>query len=78
MSAVLFGSISTLADTSELQRRAFNEAFVASGLDWNWSRDDYTAMLDSNGGAERIGLSVLAPLARRLDNVQPIGCMFER
>jgi hypothetical protein len=54
MSAVLFGSISTLADTSELQRRAFNEAFVASGLDWNWSRDDYPAMLDSNGGAERI------------------------
>ena len=40
MSAVFFGSISTLADTSELQRRAFNEAFAAHGLDWNWSRDD--------------------------------------
>ena len=38
MSAILFGSISTLADTSELQRRAFNEAFEAHGLDWNWSR----------------------------------------
>jgi hypothetical protein len=34
MSAILFGSISTLADTSELQRRAFNEAFSAHGLDW--------------------------------------------
>ena len=54
MSAVLFGSISTLADTSELQRKAFNEAFEACGLDWHWSRDDYTAMLNSNGGAERI------------------------
>ncbi|MDT5221123.1 MAG: hypothetical protein QOF15_3228 [Mycobacterium sp.] len=54
MSAVLFGSISTLADTSEMQRRAFNEAFAACGLDWHWSRDDYTAMLDSNGGSERI------------------------
>jgi HAD superfamily hydrolase (TIGR01509 family) len=54
MSAVLFGSISTLADTSELQRRAFNEAFAASGLDWEWSRDDYISMLDSNGGAQRI------------------------
>lgn len=54
MPAILFGSISTLADTSELQRRAFNEAFEAHGLDWNWSRDDYLSMLDSNGGAQRI------------------------
>lgn len=54
MSAVLFGSISTLADTSELQRRAFNEAFANSGLDWEWSREDYTSMLGSNGGAQRI------------------------
>ncbi|WP_304105973.1 HAD family phosphatase [Mycolicibacterium bacteremicum] len=54
MSALFFGSISTLADTSELQRRAFNEAFEAHGLDWNWSRDDYRAMLGSNGGKDRI------------------------
>lgn len=54
MTAVLFGSISTLADTSELQRRAFNEAFASHGLDWNWSREDYAAMLTSNGGAGRI------------------------
>ena len=54
MPAVLFGSISTLADTSELQRQAFNEAFAESGLDWEWSRDDYVAMLSSNGGAQRI------------------------
>lgn len=54
MSAILFGSISTLADTSELQRRAFNEAFAAHGLDWQWSRDDYRQMLGSNGGAQRI------------------------
>jgi HAD superfamily hydrolase (TIGR01509 family) len=54
MSAILFGSISTLADTSELQRQAFNEAFEAFDLGWDWSRDDYTAMLSSNGGAQRI------------------------
>ncbi|MFI5509070.1 HAD family hydrolase [Mycobacterium sp. NPDC051804] len=54
MSAILFGSISTLADTSELQRRAFNEAFAAHGLNWQWSRDDYREMLGSNGGAQRI------------------------
>lgn len=54
MSAILFGSISTLIDTSELQRRAFNESFEAHGLDWQWSQADYIAMLDSNGGAQRI------------------------
>jgi HAD superfamily hydrolase (TIGR01509 family) len=54
MSAVFFGSISTLADTSELQRQAFNEAFAATGLGWEWSRDDYISMLGSNGGAQRI------------------------
>ncbi|SIS20048.1 HAD family hydrolase [Williamsia sterculiae] len=54
MSAILFGSISTLADTSELQRQAFNDAFSAHELGWNWSRDDYVAMLGSNGGAKRI------------------------
>jgi HAD superfamily hydrolase (TIGR01509 family) len=54
MSALLFGSISTLADTSELQRRAFNEAFSAHGLDWNWDREDYQSMLGSNGGKQRV------------------------
>ncbi|WP_299576661.1 HAD-IA family hydrolase [uncultured Williamsia sp.] len=54
MSAVLFGSISTLVDTSEIQRRAFNEAFRSHGLDWEWSRDDYRSMLGSNGGANRV------------------------
>ncbi|MCZ0730367.1 HAD family hydrolase [Mycolicibacterium iranicum] len=54
MSALFFGSISTVADTSELQRRAFNEAFEAHGLGWNWSRDEYVSMLGSNGGRDRI------------------------
>lgn len=54
MSAILFGSISTVADTSELQRRAFNQAFESHGLDWEWDQDDYRAMLEKNGGAARI------------------------
>jgi HAD superfamily hydrolase (TIGR01509 family) len=54
MSALLFGSISTVADTSEIQRAAFNEAFREHGLDWKWERDDYRAMLTGNGGADRI------------------------
>jgi HAD superfamily hydrolase (TIGR01509 family) len=54
MSALLLGSISTVADTSELQRQAFNQAFADHGLDWRWDRDDYRAMLTGSGGQNRI------------------------
>jgi len=52
--AILFGSISTVADTSELQRQAFNKAFATHGLPWQWDRDTYLAMLDKSGGRQRI------------------------
>lgn len=54
MSAVLFGSISSIADTSELQRESFNKAFAAHDLDWTWDRDEYVTMLDKSGGSDRI------------------------
>jgi HAD superfamily hydrolase (TIGR01509 family) len=54
MSAILFGSISTIADTSELQRQAFNQAFKAHGLDWDWNREEYLTMLEKSGGQNRI------------------------
>ncbi|MBT0565191.1 HAD-IA family hydrolase [Williamsia sp. CHRR-6] len=54
MPYILFGSISTVADTSELQRQAFNTAFAAHHLNWSWTRDDYLAMLDTSGGEHRI------------------------
>ncbi len=54
MSAILFGSISTIADTSELQRQAFNRAFKAHGLDWYWDRAEYLKMLENSGGQNRI------------------------
>lgn len=54
MPAVLFGSISTIADTSEIQREAFNAAFREHGLAWNWSREEYQPLLQSNGGSQRI------------------------
>jgi HAD superfamily hydrolase (TIGR01509 family) len=54
MSAILFGSIGTIADTSELQRKAFNQAFKAHGLDWYWNREEYLRMLEKSGGQERI------------------------
>ena len=54
MSAILFGSISTIADTSELQRQAFNQAFEEHGLGWRWDRDEYLTMLEKSGGQKRI------------------------
>lgn len=54
MKAVFIGSISTLADTSEMQRDAFNKAFHEAGLDWHWTGDDYRARLAQSGGRDRI------------------------
>jgi HAD superfamily hydrolase (TIGR01509 family) len=54
MSAIFFGSIGTIADTSELQRQAFNQAFKAHGLDWCWNREAYLTMLEKSGGQKRI------------------------
>ena len=54
MTALLLGSISTVADTSELQRQAFNQAFETHGLGWRWDQDQYRAMLSHSGGQARI------------------------
>lgn len=54
MSAIFFGSISTLSDTSELQRDAFNRAFAQHRLSWTWSREDYLSMLETSGGSDRV------------------------
>lgn len=54
MPALLLGSISTVVDTSELQRESFNRAFEQHGLDWRWEREEYVDLLTGNGGADRI------------------------
>ena len=52
--AILFGSIGTLVETSELQRRAFNQTFSEAGLDWNWSEQDYHRLLTKSGGRKKV------------------------
>ena len=52
--AMLFGSIGTLAETSDIQRNSFNEAFKISGLDWFWDEDQYRNLLSKSGGTGRI------------------------
>ena len=52
--AILFGSIGTLVETSDIQREAFNTAFKLTGLNWNWDEDEYKKLLKKSGGANRI------------------------
>lgn len=52
--AIIFDVDGTLAETEELHRRAFNQAFAEAGENWCWSPDDYTALLTTTGGRERI------------------------
>ena len=54
LKAVIFGAIGTIAETSDLQRQAFNAAFTAAGLDWNWNAQTYHDLLKINGGQNRL------------------------
>ena len=54
MKALLLGSIGVLAETSELQRRAYNTAFVAHGVDWHWNIATYCRHLATPGGQNRL------------------------
>ncbi len=48
--AILFGSIGTIVETSNIQRNCFNSAFKISGLKWYWSKKLYQSMLKKSGG----------------------------
>ena len=52
--ALIFDVDGTLAETEEVHRQAFNEAFVQAGIDWCWGRAIYKDLLRVAGGKERI------------------------
>jgi HAD superfamily hydrolase (TIGR01509 family) len=55
LQALIFDVDGTLADTErDGHRIAFNRAFAAAGLDWDWSVDRYGELLAVTGGKERI------------------------
>ena len=54
LQAIIFDMDGTLADTEEIHRQAFNQAFTEFGYDWQWSRLDYIALLNISGGRERL------------------------
>ncbi len=52
--ALLFGSIGTLIESSNIQRNSFNQAFKEAGLDWYWDEQDYKILLKKSGGTKRV------------------------
>ena len=52
--ALLFGSIGSIVETSEIQRKSFNKAFKQYGLNWNWTKSEYLSLLSKSGGKDRI------------------------
>lgn len=54
LQALIFDVDGTLADTESVHMAAFNHAFAEVGLDWVWTTDMYTQLLDVSGGKERI------------------------
>ncbi|MBW4052089.1 MAG: HAD-IA family hydrolase [Proteobacteria bacterium] len=52
--ALIFDVDGTLADTEEVHRQAFNDAFTAHGLEFHWSRELYGGLLQVTGGKERL------------------------
>ena len=54
MTTIFFGSIGSIVETSEMQRKAFNKAFQKFGLDWYWNVGNYINMIQKPGGIKRI------------------------
>ena len=54
--AVLFGSIGTVVESSDTQRLAYNQALQESGSPWSWDRETYTELLSQSGGKERLAM----------------------
>ena len=52
--SILLGSIGTIVETSEFQRRAFNLAFEKCKIPWTWEQQDYIEMLVEAGGKNRL------------------------
>jgi len=54
LSAILFGSIGAIAETSDIQRRAYNAALKSHGVDWQWDEDTYRELIEFSGGKDRL------------------------
>ena len=70
--ALIFDVDGTLADTErDGHRVAFNAAFAAAGLDWQWDVATYGRLLDVTGGKERLRHYVAKRAAARRGPARP-------
>ena len=70
LKAVFFGSIGTIAETSEIQRRSYNLAFKRLNIDCYWNVANYCEMLKVPGGKDRIRNFTIPNIAEDLvDNI---------
>ena len=51
---LFLGSIGVLAETSDIQRRAYNAALSEAGVPWEWNPDTYRSLLSMSGGQDRL------------------------
>ncbi len=81
MTAIIFDVDGTLAETEELHRRSFNQAFADLGVDrfwpdvasgWCWSVATYGRLLKTTGGKERIASYLRDDLSVDPANLQPV------
>lgn len=54
MKTIIFGGLGTIANTSYLQRKAFNDAFEQLSVEWHWGEEEYRDLLIQPGSEERI------------------------
>ena len=66
--AVLFGSIGSIVESSDIQRRAYNQALREAGLNWDWDRDTYAELLTQAGGRERLAMLAAATATQLTPN----------
>ena len=53
---LLLGSIGTIVETSDIQRRAYNQAMHEAGLRWQWDETVYRELLTQSGGLDRLSM----------------------
>ena len=54
--ALLFGSIGTVVESSDIQRMAYNRALKEAGSNWAWDRAVYSELLSQSGGRARLAM----------------------
>ena len=54
LKALFFGSTGVLAETSDIQRRAYNHAMAEAGLKRHWSAHFYKSILEQSDGRARL------------------------